>query len=202
MVGAVIERLSGERFDQYVKNHILDPLRLYGGYCVDSLDSSLFTPLYAYDPDSGFSPSPSAYAPRREEIKEYVMGRSTPIFSPTGGMKISAPDLAKYMMMHMNKGEYQGVRIISKKSAKSMQTKIADELGYGLALMNRVDVIPGETMTGHTGNAYGLYSAMFFQSKKKFGFVVITNGCNAFETNAINPMSKAMINALYRDFIR
>ena len=42
MVGAVIERLSGERFDTYVKNHVLNPLKLYAGYCVDSLDNSLF----------------------------------------------------------------------------------------------------------------------------------------------------------------
>ncbi len=38
MVGTIIEKISGERFDQYVKHHILDPLGLYGGYCVDSLD--------------------------------------------------------------------------------------------------------------------------------------------------------------------
>lgn len=202
MVGVVIERLSGERFDRYVKTHILQPLNLYGGYCVDSLDRSLFATLYEYDSASGFQPSPEAYAPRRDEIANYVIGYSTPIFSPTGGMKISAPDLAKYMIMHMNKGKYDGVRIISKKSARAMQKKIASELGYGLAMMNRGDVIPGKIMTGHTGNAYGLYSAMFFQPKEKFGFVVITNGCNAFEENAINPLSKAVINALYNDFIR
>jgi CubicO group peptidase (beta-lactamase class C family) len=202
MVGAVIERLSGERFDVYVKKHILKPLNLYGGYCIDSLDSNLFTTLYEYDSASRFQPSPDAYASRWEQIKNYIIGYSTPVFSPTGCMKISASDLAKYMIMHMNKGEYDGVRIISRKSAKSMQKTIASELGYGLAIMNRGDVIPGKLMTGHTGNAYGLYSAMFFQPKEKFGFVVITNGCNAFEANAINPLSRAVINTLYDAFIR
>jgi CubicO group peptidase (beta-lactamase class C family) len=202
MVGAVIERLSGDRFDVYVKNHVLRPLNLYGGYCVDSLDSDLFTTLYEYDPASGFNPSPDAYASRREQINDYVIGYSTPIFSPTGGMKISAPDLAKYMIMHMNKGVYEGVRIISRRSAKAMQKKIANELGYGLAIMNREDVISGKVMTGHTGNAYGLYSAMFFQPRGKFGFVVITNGCNAVEQDAINPLSRAAINVLYDAFIR
>jgi CubicO group peptidase (beta-lactamase class C family) len=42
MVGTVIEKLSGERFDNYVKNHILNPLGLYGGYNVDSLDAKPF----------------------------------------------------------------------------------------------------------------------------------------------------------------
>jgi CubicO group peptidase (beta-lactamase class C family) len=203
MVGTMIEKLSGERFDNYVKHHILNPLNLYGGYCVDSLDTSLFATLYEYDSASRkFTPDPLAYAPRREEIKNYIMGYSTPVFSPTGGMKISATDLAKYMMMHMNRGKYNGVRIISKKSAKRMQTKISDEEGYGLAIMNLNNFIPGLTMTGHTGSAYGLYSAMFFNKKKKFGIVVITNGCNCTETDGINDVLRKTINSLYNDLVK
>ena len=202
MVGTIIEKISGERFDQYVKHHILDPLGLYGGYCVDSLDSRRFVTLYEYDSISKkFTPSPEAYAPRSEEIANYVMGYSTPVFSPTGGMKISVPDLAKYMIMHMNKGRYKSVRIISKKSARLMQTKISEEEGYGLAISNLDNLIPGKHMTGHTGSAYGLYSAMFFQPKEKFGMVVITNGCNPVYTDDINAVLRT-INSLYNNFIK
>ncbi len=116
MTGAVIEKVSGERFDQYVKHHVLDPLKLYGGYCVDSLNTDLFATLYEFDSASAkFSAAGGAYNPRREELKNYKMGYSTPAFSPTGGMKISATDLAKYMMMHVNYGKYNGERIIEKK---------------------------------------------------------------------------------------
>jgi len=203
MVGTVIEKISGERFDQYVKHHILDPLTLYGGYCVDSLDNNRFATLYAYDSAlKKFKASPAAYAPRREEIKNYVMGYGTPIFSPTGGMKISATDLAKYMTMHMNGGTYKGVKVISKKSSELMQTPIADEEGYGLAISNINDLIPGKVMTGHTGSAYGLYSAMFFNPKEKFGIVVITNGCNGTYTNGINDVLRASINSLYNNYIK
>jgi CubicO group peptidase (beta-lactamase class C family) len=203
MVGTVIEKLSTERFDNYVKNHILNPLGLYAGYNVDSLDASRFATLHEYDATTKtFKPSPAAYNPRREEIRNYTMGYSTPIFSPTGGMKISATDLAKYMSMHMNMGKYQGKRIISKKSAKLMQTKIADEEGYALALTNLDDLIPGKKMVGHTGSAYGLYSAMFFHPKEKFGIVVITNGCNPTYTNGINNVLRAGVNSLYESFIK
>jgi len=203
MVGTVIEKLSTERFDNYVKNHILNPLGLYAGYNVDSLDASRFATLHEYDATTKtFKPSPAAYNPRREEIRNYTMGYSTPIFSPTGGMKISATDLAKYMSMHMNIGKYQGKRIISKKSAKLMQTKIADEEGYALALTNLDDLIPGKKMVGHTGSAYGLYSAMFFHPKEKFGIVVITNGCNPTYTNGINNVLRAGVNSLYENFIK
>jgi CubicO group peptidase (beta-lactamase class C family) len=198
MVGAVIEKKSGERFDQYVKKHILDPLGLYAGYCVDSLDASRFVTLYDYDAKAkGFKASASAYNPRSEEIRNYVAGQSTPVFSPTGGMKISATDLAKYMTMHMNYGKYNGVRIISKKSAKAMQTPIAKEEGYALALTNLNDLIPGKHMVGHTGSAYGLYSSMFFQPKEKFGIVTITNGVRPATDRGMPKISRALINSLY-----
>ena len=56
MLGAVIEKISGERFDRYVKQHVLDPLGLYGGYYVEELDKSKFATLYAYDSSGKFIP--------------------------------------------------------------------------------------------------------------------------------------------------
>jgi CubicO group peptidase (beta-lactamase class C family) len=203
MTGAVIEKVTGERFDQYVKQHILDPLGLYGGYCVDSLDKSKFATLYEYNKDSAkFIASPAAYNPRSAEIAQHQLGVTTPIFSPTGGMKISATDLAKYMIMHSRKGKYKEGRIISKNSAIQMQTKLSDDEGYGLALETTEKLIPGEIMCGHTGSAYGLYSAMFFNSKKKFGIVVICNGCGPSYDSGFNTVIKKSVNALYNAFVK
>ncbi len=206
MVGTVIERVSGERFDNYVRGHILNPLGLYGGYNVDSLDKSKFVTLYEYDAkNKKFTPSPQAYASRSEVIANYVMGYTTPIFSPTGGMKISANDLAKYMLMHMHEGKSNGVRIISKKSSRTMQTKVAEVENYGLALgTNREDIIPGEKMTGHTGSSYGLYSIMFFNQKKDFGFVVIVNGSSTAGqyTKGLRTIMYTTINSLYDNLIK
>jgi len=203
MVGAIIEKLSGERFDNYIQTHILKPLQLYGGYNVSELDSTRFATLYEYGTkDKTFTAATAAYAPRREEIKSYILGYTTPIFSPTGGMKISASALAKYMTMHMYYGKYRDVKIISKKHAKLMQTKISDEEGYGLALREIDDLIPEKLMIGHTGSAYGLYSAMFFDPKEKFGIVVITNGCNPVYTNGISNVLRDTINSLYTHLIK
>lgn len=202
MTGTIIEKISGERFDQYVKHHILDPLNVYAGYCVDSLDRSRFATIYEYNTDSAkFIASPAAYAPRREEIANYVLGYSTPIFSPTGGMKISATDLAKYMIMHSRLGKYNGKRIISKKSARQMQTPLSDKENYGLAILKSDKLIAGKTLTGHTGSAYGLYSAMFFQPEEKFGIVVISNGCNPGYTDGFNTVIRKTVNCLYENLI-
>ncbi|RBQ11364.1 serine hydrolase domain-containing protein [Pedobacter miscanthi] len=203
LIGTIIEKQSGERFDNYVKNHVLKPLGLYAGYCVDSLDSTRFVNLYEYHSDTkSYTPTPMAYAPRRTEIANYVMGYTTPIFSPTGGMKISATDLAKYMMMHMNYGTANQVKIISKKSAKQMQTALTDDEGYGFAIRTADSLIPGVKLKGHTGSAYGLYSTMFFNPKEKFGFVIITNGINATYTDGFPDFSRAAINSLYQSFFK
>jgi CubicO group peptidase (beta-lactamase class C family) len=186
LLGSIVEKVSGTRFDQYIEQIILKPLSLTAGYRVDALPATLLTPLYAYD--NGFKVSEAAYHPRREEIEKYEMGKTTPIFSPTGGMKISAPDLARYMIMHMNYGK-KG--IITKKSAKVMQTPVLK--GYGLGLLQTDQLIPGETMVGHTGSAYGLYSMMFFHPKKKFGYVVITNGCKDCVAEPYNLMLREAI---------
>ena len=202
MAGTILERISGERFDQYVANHILTPLGLYGGYNVDSLDQERFTTLYTYNKESGrFEAAPEAYMSRRDSMANYKMGYSTPIFSPTGGMKISAADLARYMMMHMNYGHSGNQQIISEASSRTMQTPVIAEEGYGLALWQTDNLIDGETMVGHTGDAYGLYSSMFFQPSKKFGMVVITNGCNTSFTGEFNDFLKESQNVLYQNFI-
>ena len=83
-----------------------------------------------------------------------------------------------------------------------MQTAIDTREGYGLALWNTSKLVQGEVLVGHTGSAYGLYSAMFFHPRKKFGFVVITNGCKPKETNGTIRVLHETINSLYKHFIR
>lgn len=202
MTGAIIEKISGERFDRYVQKNILQPLGLYGGYWVDGLDSSRFATIYEYnDSLKKLVPQPMAYAPRREEIANYVMGYSAPIFSPTGGMKISAPDLARWMMMHMKLGRSNGRRIIKKKSALLMQEPYDAKEKYGLAISTTEKLIQGITLKGHTGSAYGLYSAMYFHPKEKYGFVVITNGCLPGYTDGYNTVIRKTVNCLYDYFV-
>jgi CubicO group peptidase (beta-lactamase class C family) len=203
LAGSILEKITGIRFDKYIQQQILDPLGLYGGYNVNALDSNLIAKIYEFNKETkGFTLSPNAYAPRTEEINNYTMGRTTPIFSPTGGMKISANDLAKYMIMHSQLGKYEGGRMIPKKLSQQMQAIISEEESYGMALENTTQLIPGKTMIGHTGVAYGLYSLMFFEPKEKIGFIVISNGCDPKTINGINGVLHQTVNSLYDNLIR
>ena len=203
LAGSILEKITGIRFDKYIQQQILDPLGLYGGYNVNALDSNLIAKIYEFNKETkSFTLSPNAYATRTEEINNYTMGRSTPIFSPTGGMKISANDLAKYMIMHSQLGKYEGGRMIPKKLSQQMQAIISEEEGYGMALENTTQLIAGKTMIGHTGSAYGLYSMLFFEPKEKIGFVVISNGCDTKTINGFNAVLHQTVNSLYNNLIR
>lgn len=202
MVGAVVERYSGKRYDTYIQENILAPLGLYGGYDVDLLDASKFVPLYTWNREHNRFDEGLAYPSRAADISKHVLGVTTPIFSPTGGMKISAPDLAKYMQVHMNFGRANGKKLLSRKSSIAMQTPLSDKENYGLALLATKTLINGVDMVGHTGSAYGLHSSMFFNPKEKYGFVVLTNGSDGSSKNGYVEITHKTIQALYGSFIK
>ena len=205
LAGAILEKLSGKRFDIVIREQILTPLGIKNaGFNIDSLDKSKFASLYVFDSKTkNFTKSKTAYL--RLDTKDYTIGYTGARFSPTGGMKISALDLAKYMQMHMNYGILNGKRIFSEPSSALMQkpfAQVSDVRDYGLSIRIARDLIPGETMIGHTGSASGLRSAMFFEPHKKFGFVVIINGMNtALQTDGYVALQKEAINALYKYYI-
>ena len=63
-----------------------------------------------------------------------------------------------------------------------MQSRIAyptDEGdAYGFAIRTTEQLIDGVLMKGHTGGAYGVLTAMFWQPDENWGLIIMTNGCN------------------------
>ncbi len=210
LAGTILEKVSGVRFDDYVRTNVIHKLGLYGGHNIDSLDANRFALIYA-NRDGEYVESKGAYKSRAEDMPGYVFGYSSPIFSPTGGVKISAHDLAIYMMMHMNGGEYNGIRIISEASSKAMQTPVwtiqkeGDEQ-YALCLREFIDFVddekynvPGSYPIGHTGGAYGLNSIMIWSPADGWGIVAMTNGFTAVEGKNF---LKCLTNAIYEACIK
>ena len=209
LAGAILEKVSGQRFDVYVKENIINKLGLYGGHNIDSLDAEKFARIYNYR-NGEYVESKGAYKSRAEDMPSYVLGYTAPIFSPTGGVKISARDLAKYMMMHMNYGQYDGVRIISEKSSKTMQTPVwiskDGENQYCLCLTEFINYIDdakynvaGNYPIGHTGGAYGLNSIMIWSPADGWGIVAMTNGYTPVEGKSF---LKSITNAIYNACIK
>ncbi len=182
-LGAIVEKVSGERFDKYVQRHILEPLGVYAGHNVHELDSAKFVNIYTFNNTTSSYTRSDAYPSIEEGLAAYRMGYSTPLFSPTGGLKISVGGLANVMQMHMNMGTLNGVRILSPESCELMQSEITstnyEGERYGMALLRTNDLLAGHRLIGHDGLALGAHTAMFWDKEQKWGFVVMTNGCNA-----------------------
>lgn len=210
IIGLIIEKVSGERFDTYVLNHILKPIGAENaGYNLDMLDSSTLAQIYSYNKKGNrLVPSP-AYA-RNNEIKvangTYQIGRDGCYWSPTGGMKISAPDLVKWMMTLRNGGVApNGTRIISEAGCKKLLTPvIAGDPGTQYCLTTRIETrfFEGKTLKGHTGSAYGLFSCMYFCPDEDWGFVCICTSGKRDEINGIRKAYYQTVHLLYDQYVR
>ena len=209
LAGTILEKVTNVRFDQYVRDSIILPLGLEGGHNIDVLDSSRIASLYNYR--NGAYVKAPAYGSVAHRLDNYTMGYSAPMFSPTGGVKISTQDLAQYMKMHMNYGELNGVRMISEESAKTMQTPVwmiqnihQWEEQYGLCLKEFVNLIdnqkyntPGNYPIGHTGDAYGLRSIIIWSPIEGWGIAAMTNGyVYNPDMDIIKPLANGIIAAM------
>ena len=175
LLGAVIEKVSGERFDNYVRQHILLPLGITdAGFNVDSLDSSRFASLYTIGDDGNFKEQKGAYE-RYPQYDTYRLGVDTPHLSPAGGMKISILGLAEWMLTLKRGGVgSNGVRILPAERVEQMFQKATPDnstVKYGFTLSTSKTLL-GFPMRGHTGSAYGLKSVLNYSLDEDFGVVV------------------------------
>ena len=116
-------------------------------------------------------------------------------------MKISACDLARYMMMHMGWGTApDGTKIIEVEDSRAMQTEYSEPEHYGYALWNDTERIPGVDLWGHTGGAYGLRSAMFWAKDRSFGLVCISSGAKGDYDDEDSGVLNGTLRRLYKYF--
>lgn len=193
VLGAVLEKASGVCLDEYIQKNIIVPLGLYGGFDLTKLDSTRFVKSYRYRKNR-FIKQPAAYSPDKN-LKNYVLGYSTTALHPADGMIISGCDLARYMIMHMNKGVgANGKRIISEDSEMLLRDKSIHNLYY------TTKYVPGVQLIGMNGGARGMHTEMFFSPDKGFGFVILCNGCNSTGA-ADGGLNKLVMQELYKTFI-
>lgn len=204
LCGQILERASGERFDRYIARHILEPLGLHGSFWMDTLPRRQLASLYQWHDGVYVCQDERAYASPSESLSHYAMGEDARIFAPASGLKMSAPDLARYVMMHMNYGTApDGARILGEETSRNMQRPrsfVGDE-HYGLGLLTNATYGDSITLTGHLGGAWGMRGAIFFEPEEKYGFVVLSNGGHDKNANDENMLHNGVIRLMMRHFI-
>lgn len=103
---------------------------------------------------------------------------------PDGQLRSTATDMARFMTMYLQYGEYDGSRILDSATVDYMlqqQTPVSADQGlmfYSGTSSN------GDKLWGHNGGDVGVNTAMYFNMKKKTGAVVLTNGDGTGAFNA------------------
>ena len=238
VIGTIMEKVSGERFDRLMKRLLLDPMGLRGGYNpaefsaaeLDnvatlyrkrSVDTEIWNaagPWIAQVDDYAVRP---AAAPAH--IAEYVIGSNGTVCSPTGGLRISAADMGKIMLMLINQGRHQDRQILQPESVAlmfSQQWKYDGRNGdtyrglyhsWGLGSQRfddgRLVEGGGFRAAGHLGEAYGLISTFVVDLQRGDGMISLIGGTgadpegNPGRYSAMTRSEERILTALYRHAI-
>lgn len=245
VIGTIMERVSGERFDRLMKRLLLDPLGMHGGYNpaeFSGQDLSNLATLYrkrTTDTEiwnaagpwiaqvDDYSTSPPAPP---TGIDMYVPGTNATPFSPTGGLRVSAADLGKVMLMLINDGMHDGRRILKAATLQRMFTRqwtydgkggngdsdrglfncwglgnqqFPDRPGSGMQVVDG----GGFSGLGHLGEAYGLMSVLIFDPVSRSGMVMLVGGTSSDPAaykgaySAMIRFEEQVLTALYRRVI-
>lgn len=201
VVASVMERATGERFDKLMHRLVLAPLKLNACYNWDTCsDAAVARAVVLYrdgepvrDDNHGARPACSVTPAANGscDLSLWKPGLNGALFSPQGGLRISANGLATIGRLLLGRGEVDGVRLLTPASIDQLltpqwtyngangQTFEADSgndaargftCAYGLATQTLATPVEGcrdnpfgdgVRRIGHAGDAYGLKSGLW-----------------------------------------
>ncbi len=196
IVGTLIEALSGQRFDVYMRESVLLPLNIVGSYNVGDLDDiNQLAVLYRIgipqiDNYNGLTPPPFSNP-------NYVPGTNGLRFGPQGGLRTNLNGILTLGKLIINNGMHGDDVYLQ---STTVQTMIGPEWTYnesngdnyfglfnswGLGIHRSLGftgfatgdaIVPGQLFVGHAGEAYGLLSNIFIQPEHGYMVAFVTNG--------------------------
>jgi CubicO group peptidase (beta-lactamase class C family) len=118
VLGYLIEIVSGTPFDKFLKTRLFDPLGMKDTFFYVPDDKAARLVPVQSPRDGKWVRTPSAwYDP------DYPIKGARALFSGGGGLCSTARDYATFLQMHLNGGELNGVRILSRPTALLMRSQ-------------------------------------------------------------------------------
>lgn len=187
ILGAIIESMSGERFDVYTEENILAPLGMNNSsFNVNELSPEQVTPMYRRESDlPHFS---QTLLPQNPSYEDYVPGTHGGMFGPQGGLLATSEDLAAFMVFMINGDEailsnelldeMHSISVETDKGGAATFWGIYTKKGLGIHVTE--EFVDGLTMYGHPGGAYGIITDLYYtrDEAENVGIVFLINGCN------------------------
>ncbi len=162
LAGYIVERVSGQPFEEYVDEHIFTPLEMH--------DSTFLQPL----PEDMVA----------QMSKGYLTDSGTPIEfellgpGPAGSMSSTGADMAKFMIAHLQLGRYGDNRILREETAREMHETALTLLPP----LNRMELgffetnINDEQVIAHLGDSRAFHTALHLFVDRNVGLYLSVNG--------------------------
>ena len=161
ILGALIEAVSGQPLDEFLRTRILDPLGMEDTHFYLPFDKRdrLATVYSATNDGLERAPNPGHMVGQGA----YVDGPRTS-FSGGAGLLSTATDYARFLQMMLNGGELEGTRLLSRKTVELMTTnhlrdqpfRAGQGFGLGFSIVENVGArgLPGSKGEYGWGGAY------------------------------------------------
>jgi len=161
LAGYIVQRVSGESFDDYLDKHIFAPLDMQHSTFRQPLPANL-EPLMS-----------TCYSQASEPAKKFeIVGPA-----PAGSLSSPAEDMAHFMIAHLQNGEYHGNRILKAETAEMMHNSPLTILPP----LNRMELgffetnINGREVIAHLGDTQCFHTSLHLFLKEGVGFYVSFN---------------------------
>ena len=158
LAGLIVQQVSGEPFDEYIERHILEPLGMKYATFREPLPDELKPHMV-----TGYAREQGVYAAKPFEI---VGG-----FRPAGSMSVSALDIARFMIAHLEGGRYGDAQILRPETVELMHRTAFthDPRLPGMALGFYEQNINGWRTIGHGGDTFRFHTDMVLVPELRFG---------------------------------
>jgi CubicO group peptidase (beta-lactamase class C family) len=168
LAGYMVQRISGEKFEDYIANHILKPLGMNHATFAQPLPADLASLM-----SSGYQ---LASQPKKDF--EFVNG------VPAGAMSVSAGDIAHFMIAHLGDGSYVPqhetpfrAQILKPETLKLMHSRafgpVPELNGMDLAFFQENE--NGHSIIGHGGDTQYFHSHLHLILDANLGLFISVN---------------------------
>ncbi len=186
LAGHVVEEISGQTYDRYLKENVTGPLGMRNTSAAQppapaALDRRLAT---GYDV-AGDEPVAGSF--------EYV---NVP---PAGTVSTTSTDMARFMMAHLNDGSYGGGRILDEATTREMhEEQFANSPGLdGMAVTFNQQTVNGERMIEHGGNLTQFHALLALIPDRDVGLFVAYNSYGTGGQRAEYELRNAFMDRYY-----
>lgn len=201
VVGRLIEIWSGKPLDEFMRERVFMPLGMLDtGFWAQPEQRARLATVYAAQADGGLQPY---------EIEELPFTERPVLLEGAVGLLSTVPDFMRFSQMLLNRGELNGVRVLSAKTVDLITANGLPEpvlrsrgggMGWGLANVNVVidpSVIPGAPNLGEYGWD-GTAGTIFWIDPKDEMVTVLMTQSSPANPDSLRQRFKALVMASVR----